>query len=230
MKISVIIPAARSPGRVQSIVDYLHANNAADLDIVVSSPGFEIDGVRNVKDDMTGSSRAIADALKYTDSDSQFIAWLSDICLPMDDNLDVMVAFLDSMVAPVIAEFRTSIYSENNTYRVCTITGKQYARWGMVSRHSMELCGGFFDPAFACFFGDVDFSLRCWKAGGHVLTCENALIKMDGQKDNITTSNWARSRESDRTTFINKWAEDYPVMRTEDDSKWNVDRVLTRTQ
>ena len=229
MKVSVIIPTARE-GRAQSTVDYLWRTTLNDLDIVVSSPGFKINGAKNIEDGMVGSSRAIADAFAYTDPDSEYIAWLSDICLPTGDIMDCSMRFMETAPLPFIAEFMTSIYTTARTYRVCTITGKQYARWGILSRATIEKIGGFFDPRYSCFFGDVDLSLRCWKAGGHVATCEHAVIIMDGQRDDITVSNWEKARAADRALFLDRWAIDYPVMREQDDSVWNVDKVLTRSQ
>lgn len=217
--ISVILPAGRSQEQAQRVVNRLCANEAK-LDLIVTSPGFELIGVRNVRDDMAGSSRSIA--LAVTAAKGDFIAWLSDICLPARGALDDMLRFVDTpQDYPFIGEFRTVPPVTPGHYRVCTITGRQYARWGMMSRRSIELCGGFFDPAFVNHYGDVDLSLRCWKARGSVATCRGATVELDGHH-HVSTA----PLSADEALFIERWRGDYPTMRSDNTAEWNVDREI----
>lgn len=215
--ITAIIPASRDAERVQMIVDRLHTTNKSELAILVSSPSFKIDGAHNVRDDMVGSARAIAHAFDQVPS-CDFVAWLSDICIPLDGCMDKMATFLKTKPEPFIAEFRTVPYVEGR-YRVCTIKGRQYARWGMMSMSSVVLCGGFFDAAFKDYYGDVDLSLRCWKNSGAVETCVDAVVEIRGHAhiNNAPSSN-------DEGIFIDRWKEDYPAMITEHTSEWNIDK------
>jgi hypothetical protein len=216
--ISVIIPAARSIERIQMIVDLLNQSNDANLQIIVTSPGFRVDGAVNVKDEMVGSSRAIALAYKYVVAEYKYITWLSDICIPKPHCLDNMSDFIDQRDdMPFLGEFRTVPYIDG-LYRICTIKGLQYARWGMCSIKTVNEIG-FFDELFENYYGDVDLSLRCWKAGGMVMTCKEAVVEIRGHSH---PNNAPQS--DDEANFLKRWNKDYPAMITEHTSIWNVDK------
>ena len=219
--ITVILPAARLQEQAQLIVDRLWENSYVRR-VVVISPNFEVKIKRAVciRDSNVGSARAIALAydkyLFFT-----HLAWLSDICYPAPYALDKMVAFIDGQPEPFIAEFRTMPPVTKGHYRVCTITGKQYARWGMLSRGTIDKIGGFFDEAYIAHYGDVDLSLRCWKAGGSVATCKDAEIEMHGHW-HVNTA----PQSADEALFLERWRHDYPQIVTQHTSEWNVDREI----
>jgi hypothetical protein len=216
---AIILPAARDHDRAQLIVDQIIGLNDGDISVFVISPGFNIEFANNIHDDMIGSSRAIAHAIKSIGPDFERIGWLSDICIPQSHCIDNMIEFVDARSVPFIAEFRTTPYTPG-LYRVCTIKGNQYARWGMMSRRSIDACG-FFDPMYENYYGDVDLSLRCWKIGGSVATCINAVIEMRGHSH----PNMA-PKSADETAFLKRWSGDYTAMVTEHTSMWNVDREM----
>jgi GT2 family glycosyltransferase len=219
--ISVILPAARLQEQAQQVVDRLWENHHVH-EVVVASPNFEVNNAKCVHDDRLGSSRVLSFAYGATDPSTTYVAWLADICFPQPNALDSMVGFLDERTAdPFIAEFRTHPPVTEGHYRVCTITGKQYARWGMLSRKTIEQIGGFFDEAFVAHYGDVDLSLRCWRAGGVVATATDAVIEMHGHWHVSTAPNSA-----DEALFLERWKYDYPAIVTEHTSQWNVDKEI----
>ncbi len=226
--IIVILPAARLQEQAQMIVDRLWENTSVK-EVVVTSPDFQVERAWCVKDPMVGSSRAISLAYKlcglhtkvFDDGAATHIAWLSDICYPFPYALDKMLTFVESHPDPFIAEFRTIPPVTRGYYRVCTITGKQYARWGMLSRGTIEKIGGFFDEAYVAHYGDVDLSLRCWKAGGSVATCKDAEIEMHGHW-HVNTA----PQSADEALFLERWKHDYPQIITQHTSEWNVDREI----
>lgn len=219
MSVSVILPAARLQHQTQQIVDRLWQNKCVS-DVVMISPNFTVTGAYCIKDDNAGSSRVLAQAFKATWAQNKYIAWLSEICLPAPGALDKMVSWLGGN-GPKVAEFRTFPPVTAGHYRVCTILGKQYARWGMVSRATLKAIGGFFDETFVAHYGDVDLSLRCWKAGGSVGTCTDAIIEMNGHWHVSTAPN-----SQDEANFIAKWSKDYPTIRADNTAEWNVDKEI----
>lgn len=218
--ISVILPAARLKEQAEQIVARLRENKYVS-DIVLASPDFAIDGVTCLRDERVGSARVLGQAYRATDPATKAVAWLSDICYPGPGALDRMLAFIWSKQDPFIAEFRTIPPVTPGHYRVCTITGRQYARWGMLSRESVAKTGGFFDEAFVAHYGDVDLSLRCWRAGGFVATCVDAEIEMHGHW-HVSTA----PHSPDEALFLDRWKKDYPQIVTEHTSVWNVDREI----
>jgi hypothetical protein len=220
MSILVILPAARLQDQAQQIVDRLWQNECVKH-VVVVSPNFDLKNAWSIKDQMVGSSRSIAQVYKQIASDTKYIAWLSEICLPESGALDKMAFWLDFLGVPVIGEFHTSPPVTPGYYRVCTILGKQYARWGMVSRRTLETIGGFFDETYVAHYGDVDLSLRCWKAGGVVATCIGAVIELHGHW-HVSTA----PQSQDEANFIAKWSKDYPEIRADNTAQWNVDMEI----
>lgn len=220
--ISVILPAARYQEPAQQVVDRLWQNETVS-EIIVVSPFFEVQRAKCIRDDHLGSARVLAHAYQFTRSDNPYIAWLSDICYPEIYALDRMRSFLHSESNLLIAEFRTvpNPSGLEGHYRVCTITGKQYARWGMLSRKTIEAIGGFFDPAFVAHYGDVDLSLRCWRSGGSVATCTDALVEMHGHW-HVSTA----PQSADEALFLDRWRYDYPQIVTQHTSVWNVDKEI----
>jgi hypothetical protein len=222
MTVSVILPAARDKAATQTIVDRLHENSCV-TDIVVASPHFSVERATVFRDNSVGSSRALAQAIKFTDPNTTHIAWLSEICFPEPGAIDKMyeAEYYATDQAPRIWEFRTSPSVTLGHYRVCTILGRQYARWGFVSRGTLEVIGGFFDSVFVAHYGDVDLSLRCWKGGGSVATCVGAIIELRGHW-HVNTA----PASTDEATFIARWSPDYPNIRTDNTAEWNVDQEI----
>ncbi len=232
--IAVILPAARLQEQAQMIVDRLWENTFVK-EVIVASPNFVVERAWCIKDPMVGSARAIAHAYKsyvqakffgkaakiWGNDHTTHYAWLSDICYPAPYALDKMLTFVKKHSEPFIAEFRTIPPVTSGHYRVCTITGKQYARWGMLSRGTIEKIGGFFDEAYVAHYGDVDLSLRCWKAGGSVATCKDAEIEMHGHW-HVNTA----PQSADEALFLERWQHDYPQIVTQHTSEWNVDREI----
>ncbi len=221
-KISIILPAARDQERAQLIVDSLHDTNSCNVCVIVTSPSFSVRRVLNIVDEYAGASRAIARAFSHVNDDSDFVGWLSDICIPRPGCLDRMAEWIGDgpSIEPVIGEFLTRPYEPETRYRVCTINGRQYARWGMMRYATVALIGGFFDPRYVAHYGDVDMSLRCWKAGGVVDTCREAIIDMRGHH-HLTDD---AKKDADEAVFIERWKDDYPKLVTEHTSVWNRDR------
>ncbi len=226
--IIVILPAARLQEQAQVIVNRLWENLYVRR-VIVASPNFVVKNAICIRDTSVGSVRAMAqvcDEFLFPHSSHEFLffthlAWLSDICYPAPYALDKMATFIDCQSEPFIAEFRTIPPVTRGHYRVCTITGKQYARWGMLSRGTIEKIGGFFDDAYVAHYGDVDLSLRCWKAGGSVATCKDAEIEMHGHW-HVNTA----PQSADEALFLDRWKHDYPQIITQHTSEWNVDREI----
>jgi hypothetical protein len=218
--ISVILPAARLQEQAQQVVDRLWQNNYVS-EVVVASPNFSVERAICVKDERVGSARVLGLAYKYTRKENPIVCWLSDICYPESGALDKMLGFLVTHSNPFIAEFRTHPPVTEGHYRVCTIKGRQYARWGMLSRKTIEAIGGFFDEAYVSHYGDVDLSLRCWRAGGSVSTCTDAVIEMHGHW-HVNTA----PQSADEALFFERWRYDYPAIVTEHTSQWNVDQEI----
>jgi hypothetical protein len=220
--ISVILPAARLQEQAQQVVDRLWMNDRVQ-EVIVASPHFDFDvtGAKCVRDDHLGSARVLGFAYGQTDPTATHICWLSDICFPWPHALDIMAGFLDRQVEPFIAEFRTHPPVTEGHYRICTIKGKQYARWGMLSRKTIDAIGGFFDESYVAHYGDVDLSLRCWRAGGAVATDPHAVIELHGHFHVSTAPNSA-----DEALFLERWRHDYPAVVIEHTSQWNVDKEI----
>jgi GT2 family glycosyltransferase len=210
--ISVVISSAKDADRTQQIVDSLHEMNPnVEVDVVVASPSFEIKRATNIHDrdvggaERIGMNRPMARALKWTRGG--YVAWLSDSTLPKLNCLEIMMAFLDEHPPPFIAEFfvgdeggRCGFSPENE------FLGHRdsipFARWGMMSRKSIELIG-FFSEDFTHQFSDIDLSLRCWKAGGSVKVCDAAKI----EHRPIPPGSVIDSALQDREVFWEKWPE-----------------------
>lgn len=197
---SIIIPTARELSLVQNLVDNLHQCSDVPLDIVISSPNVNyVDGASVVKDDYAGASASIALALSRTNAESTHVAYLSDECRITSYCLTQMAAFIDSNDSPFIGEFCVGDAG-------CFAKDKRYARWGMASRKTINMIG-FFDPCFYSYYGDVDFSLRCWKAGGKVEICHSARIYHERCEDKLEKNNVMRHETHDRLLYLKRWPE-----------------------
>src|SRR5260221_4914594 len=196
--ISVIIPAARSQEVTQFLVNWLRVYSIGDdPDIIVSSPTFAVNGATCVRDDFMGSAAAIGAALPHVNPKSNYVAWLSDECLPTSGCLETMAAFLDTHPPPFIGEFSVGDAG-------CLAVDKRYARWGMTTRATIDMIG-FFDIGFGSFFGDVDFSLRCWAAGGAVAICQNSKILHKAREDGVKSGNTERHYAHDQALYLSRW-------------------------
>lgn len=198
---SVIIPAARSQQVTQELVDHLHNSTDIELDIVVSTPSFEIERATVVRDDHVGSAASIALALEHTQPETLYVAWLSDETRPTIRCIEAMMSFICHHPTPFIGEFFVGDMGAMAKTR-------RYARWGMTSRQTINMIG-FFDPAFASFYGDVDFSMRCWEAGGSVAICTDSTIKHWGRPDIETNKH--RHFEKDHALYLSRWPQYYPT-------------------
>jgi hypothetical protein len=198
---SVIIPAARSRRLTQILVDDLRACSSITLDVVVASPSFKVKRATNVHDDRIGSAASIALALDHTRSKSTHVAWLSDEIKPTTRCLETMMEFIDRHSPPFIGEF---FVGDDG----CRAGIRPYARWGMTSRKTIAMIG-FFDPAYASFYGDVDFSMRCWEAGGSVAICRDARIQHQGRE--AIETNKHRHFDSDHARYLELWPAYYPT-------------------
>jgi GT2 family glycosyltransferase len=137
-------------------------------------------------------------ALGYAKTTGNLIVWANDDCRFGAGCLNEMAKFLGEQPQPCIVEPEVG--------PPCHYDGKQFARWGMASRSTIETIGGFFDPAFNAYFADIDMSLRCWIAGGRVLTCPSAYLRMSNRRDDdINRENVSRFHAHDEDLFFKRW-------------------------
>jgi hypothetical protein len=204
--VSVIITAFRDAERTQEIVDVLHETHVSlDIEPIISSPSFEIRGAVNLRDEMVGPCRAQARAVKQAKGD--YIAWITEKTMPHPACMETMVELVDRHPAPFIGEFSIGEPDAGGHFSLGKIEflGRRdeiaWARWGMMSRVTFDRIG-YFDPAFAHHFSDIDLGLRCWRAGGSVTHHSAARLEI--------TNRWGTSQESiagDREVFLTKWPE-----------------------
>lgn len=84
---------------------------------------------------------------------------------------------------------------------------KQFAPFPFMHRDLIKKVGGFFDPAYKCFYADPDLSLRCHAAGIPVLVIEDAMIYHPNDMNCIAHKhNVSAYVEADREVFKKKWA------------------------
>jgi|SRR6516225_10222152 GT2 family glycosyltransferase len=195
---SVIFPAARNEDLTQSLVDNLHDTNPnIDVDVVVSSPSFNICRATNIRDDYIGIMRAVCYGLPHAKGD--YVGWLTDETRTMPNCLEHMIDFIDSRPAPFIAEF--CVGDPGGQW-----DGRRFARWGMLSKKTVEMIG-FFDPGFASFWSDVDFSCRCWSMGGSVDLCPTALVVHTPIDDDLHRNKVHKYADGDLAYFYKKWPQ-----------------------
>ncbi len=194
--ISVILPAARDAVLTQRVVDVFNAANpAVHVDFIVSSPSFIIERATNVRDNYAGVFKAFILALPFTKGD--YVAWISDEAMPTTNCLSNMADFLDANTPPFIAEFFVGDEGPKQF-------GLRYARWGMMSRKSMDMIG-FFDERYQNYFADVDLGLRCWQMGGSVESCGQASISINQLNDELSRSHVGKSWKRDYLIFRRTW-------------------------
>jgi len=226
--VSVIFPAARGQERTQEIINQLHdMNPGVFVEVIVSSPGMKFDRAVNTFDDMIGNAKAMA--LSYALASGDYIVWWSDRATPTPGCFERMIKFLDSKLEPFIGEFQLcdeQNYGKNETSPTFEVVGRQYGRWGMASRRTLNRIGGFFDPTFISFWVDVDMSLRCWNTGGLVQTCPDAWVKLSlGEKDKLHIDNETKAFNHDHAYFVRKWESRFPVMTEKPWREWNKERA-----
>ena len=222
-KISIICASARSPELTQRVCNAWHdMNRGVEIQFVVPSPGFQIERAVNFVDDMKGCSHANAQGYNYCTGD--YIAWLSDETMPTLNCLEVIANQVDAQpeFMPYLAEFSLRMVEEpgsrTKNFYVC---GRQYCRFGMAKRQTLDRIGGFFDPTYHAHWVDSDLSLRCWEAGGRVETCFGATIDCISYSDKLYLDNSKNYFDLDFKYFLSKWRSKYPQMNDPNWRAWN---------
>ena len=230
-KISVIMACGRGKDQAQVVVNKVrNMNPDVDLEVIVSSPGYQLHDAVNVQDEMIGNSKAMAQCYPHCTGD--FIVWWSDEAWSEWYCFGKMRKFLleNEKQEPLIGEFFTTDLKNNRTSPdvtlICEVVGRQYARWGMASRKTLNQIGGFFDPEFISHWADPDLSFRCWDAGGRVVIVRDAEIKVCDIGDQLHKANHEKYMDHDANHFINKWKEKYPIMAERPWPEWNQGREI----
>ncbi len=227
-KVSIICAAARSHERTQLIHDtWKELNPECEMEFVFPSP-FTIPGAICFKDDMSGCSHANAQGYQYCTGD--YVAWLSDETMPTKGCLKRMVDFVDanSVDRPFLAEFIIDMIEEPNERYIKNffVCGLQYARFGMATKKTLDMIGGFFDIRFHAHWVDSDLALRCWDKGGHVKACFDSVIECISFTDALYEGNRDKYFHKDYLYFLSKWRSKFPLMQNPNWRNWNTHKDM----
>lgn len=155
--------------------------------------------------ELGGVNRAAQNALHSAKGD--YILLICDDMEPTEGWVGTMKDFIGDKFA--IGNFR-ALDDWENLLPVEKYYNKVYSWFPFISRESLEKLGGvLLDTRYKSFYGDPDLSLRMWWAGGEVLTCNDARIKLCGIYDDLKKDNAEKYEEEDKQTFIERWTPVY---------------------
>lgn len=111
--------------------------------------------------------------------------------------------------SPVIPPGQKYVPTHNGNYfdHISKVFGRVFATLMCIRRDKAEEIGGFFDyPYYKAWYLDPDLSLRVWKAGGKVETCEKAQIMAHPRpEDDIIFSDNKKYLQRDKKAFEKRW-------------------------
>lgn len=188
------------PQSMETLRDSI-AVRVKDYELIVISP-YYISGVTLIKEDEPkGIYKAVEEGLKI--AKGEYILHMPDDIHPTLGCVEVMEEFVGDKFA--VGNFR---FKREKPVPIHAYYGKPYSWCPFISRKSLDKLGGvLMDTHFTSFYGDPDLSLRMLKAGGEVLTCENAWMQMVGVADEIKKQSLEKYEQEDRRKFIERWGD-----------------------
>lgn len=225
MLVSIIVPSLR-PELAEGCINSIH-KNAGDLDyeIVVVSP-FDVEPhekVVHVKEkERGGTGKAIATG--YKKAEGEYIMHFNDHCRVLT-SLNIMMDFMRPHdkeifegrfftidVKTMDAE-KQGVLIERGDYvdHAIRVFGKVFAGFMCMRKDKADEIGGFLDyPYYKAWFLDPDLSLRVWKAGGRMETCNDArvLLLPEPKNDTVVPQNRKYYKE-DSEAFHKRWGRDF---------------------
>ncbi len=207
-EISIILPSLRQEALFQRVREFSLACPDVDYEIIVVSP-FEVKMDRVVhifERDRKGCIHA--HGLAYHHASGEYIVPWSDDASPTVGCLDNMLKFMKGKRDPFIASFRikNKYHYELSPWRVY---GRLYACWACVSRRTLDMVGGYYDPVFRSYWADPDLSLRVITKGGKIGTCRNTWVILQHINDKVRADNFDKYFKPDTDTFISRWHHQY---------------------
>lgn len=202
-EVSIILPSLRRRAVLKRIREFAVTNRSVDYEIIVVSP-FLAEGDRVVhvyESEPLGCIHAHDSA--YRNSQGGYIVPWADDTSPTKDCLANMVEFVRGK-GLFIGSFRVKDRRGRELVQ-WAVYDRLYATFGCVSRKTIALIGGYYDPIYKSYWADPDLSLRLWERGGMVGVCPDAWIITEGVTDKITAENSKRYFLQDTTTFFNRW-------------------------
>lgn len=207
-ELSILLPSLRPDCVEERIKEFAAEAERLDYELIIVSP-FEVSGpcVRWIHEtEARGCLAAMQQA--YEASESPYIMYWSDDAGPLPGSTQVMLAFVKEHQDPFVGSFRLL---EGRGFEVdqWAVYEKLYACWGCVSRRTLDMVGGLFDPRYSGYWADPDLGLRVWKAGGQVRVCPDAFAKVKNENDETASKNKESFFKSDTDAFFARWHEQY---------------------
>ena len=204
-KVSLTLPSINQKLCEIAVNKILDITRDVDYEIVVVSP-FEIRApkVKWVLETKRMGNLA-AQNQAYLHSQGELIVSFTDDVEPMEPNWlkNAHDFYLNRRKS--FFPYACSLNREG-VFRV--VYGRLYPENAVISRQSIEMVGGYYDPEYHSYYCDHDLGLRVWAAGGRCEICPEARIRYI--KDRLGTphgrlsdpSNWL---QEDRQTFLDRW-------------------------
>ena len=202
--ISILLPSLREEAVLERIEEFSLTNSNVDYEIIVVGP-FTITKERVIsiyEAKPEGCYAAMRSA--YENSRGEWIVYWSDDASPVEHCLSNMLNFIRKDKWPFIGAFSLK-NKQGRHLPQWSVYGKLYASWGCISKDTVNMIGGLFDPVFKSFWGDPDMCLRAFQKDIRVKICPNACALIRQIKDNIKNNNLIAYFNSDMETFLNRW-------------------------
>lgn len=146
---------------------------------------------------------------EFLKANGEYVVLMCDDCVVHPGWARNMIDFMKTQPPLTVGGFK--IFSKNRedlkeiskiTYfnHVCSI-------FPFVRREeTLSKFGYFFDSGLKRFYGDIDLSLRFISQGGHIRFCDNSVITMFSNRDDIKKASIAKYWDADDKYFNHKWS------------------------
>lgn len=202
-EISIILPSLRPEAVLKRIEESAITNGNLDCEIIVLSP-FVIKQDRVVHIyEKEPLGNVLAHHIAYENFSGKYIVYWSDDVYPTANCLANMLRFVKSKREPFIGSFRLRRGGFEKSQ--WTVYGKLYACLDYLSRNTINLIGGYFEPVYKAHWADPDMCLRVWEKGGRVEVCPEAWVEVYHIVDQVRERSWEKFFAKDKETFFNRW-------------------------
>lgn len=220
----MLLPSLR-PMQAKECIGSIH-NYSKSLDyyeIIVVSP-FDIPyhpNVVHIKENKsegvgkaiaTGFDRAQGEYIMHINDHCRAVTSLKHMvdCMRPHDN-EIFLGRFFAIDVPSLGMMQNNEIEFFERDHTIMVFGRVFAQLMCMRKDKAEEIGGFFDyPYYKAWYLDPDLSLRVWKAGGRVETCNNArvLVLPEPEGDTVVPQNRKYYNE-DSEAFRKRWRREF---------------------
>ncbi len=204
MKVSIIIPTIRPKTIAKFAKRVQETTKDIDYELIVVSPcNLDLSSFKNtifIKEEKK-SNKYIATIKGIEASTGDYLITQGDYFFYETDTIKNLVENFEkkglALSSPRINDFYC-------VHPDCTLYGFYYMRLPFISREWAEKIGGFMDPYYQHFYGDIDITMRVLQLGGKVEICQNSFVEVCETEDEDIKDTSLPS-DSDCIYFNDKW-------------------------